>query len=644
MFAQTICSFGLRSTLALGLWLATLLDSTALVLSEIHYQPEPGNDFEFLELFNDGENELDLSGAFFSQGIEYSFGNFQLASGAYAVIAKNRAAFIRLYGNIPEMVSGDFDGSLRNEGEQLVLLDRLGRVLIDMTYDTSGNWPLRARGQGSSMELIDSEASLNEASNWRSSREVGGSPGFNGRGDAPWVVVNEILAHTDSPFEDAIELLNVGPDTVDLSGWYLSDDFSELTKYRIPSGTILGAGEYIVFYEQQFLLTNPRTPFSLNSFLGDEVFLTAAHPDGALAAFVDEIAFGPTGNGISYGRFPNGGDEWLLLERVTFGTSVLASDPPALLALFRQGKGSFNAGPKVGPVVISEIRYRTQSELDEFVRLTNVSLQTIPLFDPEHPGNTWELQGGISITMPTGLVLLPGESLLVVGDDPGAFRSRHDDLSAAALIGPFSGRLNNGGESIALFRPDSPQNEPPHVGLVPQLKVDQISYTDDSPWPAVMNDQSIQKVELGDYGNDPSNWRAESGVTQEDDDRDGIPDAWEREHGLDPSNQLDAQSDFDGDGYSALEEYITGSNPNDADSIFRVEWKVVRNEDEGFLTAEWQGRAGRQYKVYVADSLSLTWRVSQAFEVDNEGLVSVVLSSSPKASTEFFRVSVELDD
>lgn len=41
-----------------------------------------------------------------------------------------------------------------------------------------------------------------------------------------------------------------------------------------------------------------------------------------------------------------------------------------------------------------------------------------------------------------------------------------------------------------------------------------------------------------------------------DSDRDGMPDAWERAHGLDPNNPADAAADRDGDGYTNLEEYI----------------------------------------------------------------------------------------
>jgi hypothetical protein len=47
-----------------------------------------------------------------------------------------------------------------------------------------------------------------------------------------------------------------------------------------------------------------------------------------------------------------------------------------------------------------------------------------------------------------------------------------------------------------------------------------------------------------------------SGPPPADEDRDGMPDAWEREHGLDPANPNDTRGDRDADGYTNLEEFL----------------------------------------------------------------------------------------
>lgn len=50
--------------------------------------------------------------------------------------------------------------------------------------------------------------------------------------------------------------------------------------------------------------------------------------------------------------------------------------------------------------------------------------------------------------------------------------------------------------------------------------------------------------------------RLAPGTAPADGDRDGMPDAWERAHGLDPASPGDRNDDADGDGYTNLEAYL----------------------------------------------------------------------------------------
>jgi hypothetical protein len=50
-----------------------------------------------------------------------------------------------------------------------------------------------------------------------------------------------------------------------------------------------------------------------------------------------------------------------------------------------------------------------------------------------------------------------------------------------------------------------------------------------------------------------------------DEDGDGMPDAWEQKHGLDPDDPGDAQLDPDEDGFRSVEEYVAGTDPKDTE-------------------------------------------------------------------------------
>ena len=52
-----------------------------------------------------------------------------------------------------------------------------------------------------------------------------------------------------------------------------------------------------------------------------------------------------------------------------------------------------------------------------------------------------------------------------------------------------------------------------------------------------------------------------SATVLDDADADGMPDAWEQRHGLDPHDRSDAAKDADRDGYTSIEEYLNGTDP-----------------------------------------------------------------------------------
>jgi len=60
-----------------------------------------------------------------------------------------------------------------------------------------------------------------------------------------------------------------------------------------------------------------------------------------------------------------------------------------------------------------------------------------------------------------------------------------------------------------------------------------------------------------------------------DSDGDGMPDAWEKAHGLNPNDPSDANEDCTGDGYTNIEKYINGIS-----TTVKTDWKDLRNNHD----------------------------------------------------------------
>ena len=90
-----------------------LLSAGSVVINEINYNPpDKTNPTEFVELTNPGTSAVDLSGANFTNGIDYTFpAGTTLPAGGYLVVSANPAKLQSTYG-VSSL--GPFGGKLSN--------------------------------------------------------------------------------------------------------------------------------------------------------------------------------------------------------------------------------------------------------------------------------------------------------------------------------------------------------------------------------------------------------------------------------------------------------------------------------------------------------------------------------------------------
>jgi hypothetical protein len=553
-----------------------------LAVTEIHYHPyradaleqaagsalptprvfDDPDDFEFIEIQNISPGAVNLDGVRFTEGIDFTFGNLALPSGGYAVVARDAEAFGVRYSAVS--TAGSYSGKLSDKGELVVLAAAAGDTIQAFTYDNSGQWPGRADGKGSSLEIIDPAGNHDDSENWRASSEFHGTPGAAGTGPDGRIVVNEVLTHTDEPALDAIELHNTTGAPIDITGWLLSDSTKTYPSFAIPATTI-PAGGYITFDENDFnaapnhaigdysgtLAAAPTTVsapghglstgevITIEGYGGFSAFngsfeVTALDADHFTidTPFLDNDA--TKGNWISgrpFGLSASRGEDIYLMEAgssggpakfidhvefaaafngETLGRWPNGSGTGTLIPMLSNTLGAANSGPRIGPVVVNEVMYHPSASPEnhlEFVEIHNSGSTTENLAH-------WRLRGGADFDFTAAHSLAPGGLLVLVAFDPvsdpaavAAFRAAYGIDTSIPLAGPFTdGPLGNDTGTVRLQRPDSPPTDDPD--FYPQVTEDEVIYQSTPPWPSgpAGGGQSLDRAGVDLFGNFASSW------------------------------------------------------------------------------------------------------------------------------------------
>jgi hypothetical protein len=131
------------------------------------------------------------------------------------------------------------------------------------------------------------------------------------------LVINEFMASNNNfaqdpqgQYDDWIEIYNSGVDVVDIGGLYLTDNLSDPVKWQIPVNdpsltTIEPGGHLLIWADGDTSDPGLHTNFKLAAD-GEEIGLFKS--DGT--TMIDSVVFGEQTSDISYGRHPDGTDNW----------------------------------------------------------------------------------------------------------------------------------------------------------------------------------------------------------------------------------------------------------------------------------------------------------------------------------------------
>jgi len=146
-----------------------------LVITRIHYNPAvssgfpDSNDQEFIEIINNSDLPVDLTGVYFSgTGFVYQFTAGAILEPRGVIQLASNSETFRLFSGFSPY--GEFTRNLSNDGQKITLADAFGNVIDEVTYDDTTPWPA-ADGTGKYLKLNAADLDNALASNWSASDE-----------------------------------------------------------------------------------------------------------------------------------------------------------------------------------------------------------------------------------------------------------------------------------------------------------------------------------------------------------------------------------------------------------------------------------------------------------------------------------------
>jgi hypothetical protein len=271
------------------------------------------------------------------------------------------------------------------------------------------------------------------------------------------LVINEFMAENDGFVEDPygdeddwIEIYNYGDEAIDIGGMYLTDDLLDHNDfYQIPDNdpeqTTIGSHEFLLIWAdgepQEGTL---HIGFKLEKN-GEDIGLYESDKITRIDAIDD---FPVQYSDESYGHFPDGNDNWLVLLNPTPGSANMLEPIGIFINEIMYHPYHSTVDP-VGPENIGE----------EYIELINTGSQLVSF-------EGWRFSNGIDFAFPNDVTIDSGQ-YLVVAADVNTFKVKYPTVTN--VIGGWSGRLSNSGEEIELVDESG-------------IRIDRVRYADQGEW------------------------------------------------------------------------------------------------------------------------------------------------------------------
>ncbi len=259
----------------------------------------------------------------------------------------------------------------------------------------------------------------------------------------PLVWLNEVQPNNITGLQDNfgdrdpwVELYNSGTNSVDLSTYYLSDNYTNLLRWPFPGSTTITQGQYrLVWLDNEPGETsgvNLHASFRASSTNGS-VILTKV--SGSVTSIVDYLNYSPINNDRSFGAFPNGTPT----KRQVF--------------YFATPGGTNNSTWPAVPITINEWMASNTGTLvdsadghyDDWFELHNAGPTPVNLAGYTLTDN---LTNKTQFVIPSGYSVPANGYLLVWADNDSSQNSTNDPRLHANFA------LSKGGEAIGLYAPD----------------------------------------------------------------------------------------------------------------------------------------------------------------------------------------------